>query len=253
MFKKILMLVGLVFLLCGCSANVNINVNEKTINESVLITAFANNKINKEQLKESFREFIPIYADTVIVDTLPDKKEAGIKYYNRTVDELDNGYNFTYKYTFNLNNYVQARTVKKGFKSATAQYDKDKKTITLSTDNSGMLFFEQYPDLEEVKVNITSDYKVLENNADVVNGNIYTWVFTPNSQKGIYILYDTNIDETSNENSENNKKPDTEVDNNKAEKKGIEKFINDHPVLIALCCLALFIIFVIIISKFSKR
>lgn len=42
-----------------------------------------------------------------------------------------------------------------------------------------------------MKINIRTNYKVLENNADSVNGNIYTWVFNKDSNKSIDMLIDT--------------------------------------------------------------
>ena len=54
-----------------------------------------------------------------------------------------------------------------------------------------MIYFDEYPLLEEVTVNIKTDYLVEENNADSVDGNTYTWVFNKDSKKSIDIVIDT--------------------------------------------------------------
>ena len=45
--------------------------------------------------------------------------------------------------------------------------------------------------LEEVTVNIKTDYLVEEDNADKVDGNTYTWVFDRDSNKNINMVIDT--------------------------------------------------------------
>lgn len=279
MKKKILILISLLFLLCGCSATVDLNVTSTEITETVSITSYATSTFTKEQIKNSFREYTPAYAENVIVDTMPDEKEKGVEYYDRTLKELNNGYNFIFKYKFPINKYVNANTVKNSFASASVQKDNLENTMTLATDSGGMLLFKEYPDLTNVTVNITSEYKVIESNADTSLGNVYTWYLTPNDNKSIYIIYDTsNGTSTSNNNGTggensggNNSLGNTgsgENENLENEENGnitivikdedeeeseFTKFINRHPILVALGSLAIFFIFVIIISKVSKQ
>ena len=258
MKKKIGILIGLLFLLCGCSANVDLVVTENGIEENVAITALQDNYLTKEQIKNAFREYIPAFAETEIVDTMPDVKESGISYYEKTTTELSSGYVLNYKYNFTLANYVKSRTVKKSFSSASVIKDNNEKTIGISTDNAGILLFKEYPNLTEIKVNIKSNYPVKENNADSVKDNVYTWVFTPNMQKSIYILYDINPSTPSNPSNPSDpevEEPEENKQNNddEEEKSEISKIANKNPVLVALCCLVAFFVFVLIITKISKR
>ncbi len=268
MRRKIILLIGLLFLLCGCTANVDLVVKENGIEESVSITALQDNYLTKEQIKGAFREYIPAFADTEIVDTMPDEKESGVSYYTKSTTELSSGYLFNYKYNFSLGDYVKAKTVKKSFSSASVIKDNSEKTITISTDSAGILLFKEYPNLTEIKVNIKAEYPIKENNADSVNGNVYTWVFTPETKKSIYILYDLNSNSNptspSNPNSPSNPDPsnpspsEPEEETSSTEKKednksAVNKAANKNPILVAILALGLFFIFVIFISKLNKR
>lgn len=199
MNKKIIMLVMLIFVLCGCSANVNVDITGNSINESVIINAYQDNSYSKDQIKKAFREYVPAFAQNVIVDTEPDVLVKGIKYYNRVLEEMGNGYRVKYDYKFRINDYKDARTIKDGFRSSTIQVDKVEETILISTDNGGLLYFNKYPSLDNVSVNVTTSYKVIESNANSVNGNVYTWYFNKNGKNGIYLLLDTKTVETEEE------------------------------------------------------
>ncbi len=188
---KYLLLVVLIFMMCGCTAEVNLDISEDKINESVDITFYQNIIYSKDIIKSSFRNYIPIYGSDVIVDTEPDLPHSDIKYYEKTETDLGSGYLFNYKYNFDIGEYREARTVKDGFRSYDISVDEDDQTISLSTDDDGILYFDDYPELEEVTINIKTDYLVEENNADSVDGNTYTWVFDKDSKKNINMVIDT--------------------------------------------------------------
>ena len=188
---KYLLLVVLIFMMCGCTAEVNLDISSDKISESVDITFYQNALYPKEFIKTSFRNYIPIYASDVIVDTEPDLPHSDIKYYEKMETDLGNGYLFNYKYNFNIDEYSEARTVKDGFKSYNVSYDDTNNTLTLSTNSGRILYFDDYPMLEEVTVNIKTDYLVEENNADKVVDNTYTWVFDRDSDKNINMVIDT--------------------------------------------------------------
>lgn len=188
---KYVLLVVLIFTLCGCNAEVNLNISDNKIEESTNITVYQNAIYSKEILSTSFRNYIPIYASEMIVDAEADEPYPDIKYYKKTTMDLGNGYLFNYRYDFDIDEYKEARTVKDGFKSYDISFNDSDNTITLSTDNEGILYFDDYPLLEEVTVNIKTDYLVEENNADKVNGNTYTWVFDRDSNKNINMIIDT--------------------------------------------------------------
>lgn len=246
MKRKIFILIPLIFLLCGCSAEVNINIDEKMrVSESIDIKAYADEYYTQSQLEKAFRQYVPIYAEEPIVDTMPDEKVSGVTYYNRHQNTLNNGYEFTYDYTFNFNNYNKARTVKGAFKSSTIQVNKKDQEILLSTDKNEILFFNEYPSLDNITINITTSYPAKENNADYINGNVYTWKFNKDTKKNIYLLLDTSPTNKPNKVVENNEK--------KEETSIVEKYMNKHPFLIAIIAILSFIMVICIISKVTKH
>ena len=188
---KILILVFIMFMMCGCSASVDIEIKNKKVFESVDITAYQNVIYTKEILNTSFRNYIPVFAKDLIVDTLPDSPIEGVKYYEKTTTDLGNGYKFNYKYTFDIDEYSEARTIKDGFRYYDFSYNDTDNTITISTDDNGLLYFNDYDQLDEVRINIKTNYYVESNNADSVNGNTYTWVFNKDSKKSIEMTIDT--------------------------------------------------------------
>ena len=189
MKKKILTLILLIFMISGCSVEVNLDISDNKIKESNDITIYQNAIYTKEILRTSFRDYIPIYASDLIVDTVPDQPFSDVLYYNKNTTDLGNGYRFNYSYDFDIDKYGDARTIKDGFRDYSYSYRND--IISLSTDSEGLIYFNDYPLLEEVTVNIKTDYLVEENNADSVNGNTYTWVFNKDSKKSIDIVIDT--------------------------------------------------------------
>ena len=189
MKKKILTLILIIFMVSGCSVEVNLDISYNKIKESNDITVLENAIYTKEILRTSFRDYIPIYASDLIVDTVPDQPFSDVLYYNKNTTDLGNGYRFNYSYDFDIDKYGSARTIKEGFRDYSYSYRND--IISLSTDNEGLIYFDEYPLLEEVTVNIKTDYLVEENNADSVDGNTYTWVFNKDSKKSIDIVIDT--------------------------------------------------------------
>ncbi len=189
---KCLILIIFTFFMCGCSVSVNLEITDSEIRENVDITFYQNAIYPKEVIKTSFRNYIPIYAKDPIVDTEPDLPSFDTIYYKKEENDLGNGYKFNYKYDFDILDYQNARTIGGAFK--TYSISKNNNIITISTDDDGIIFFEDYPELEEVKINIKTDYYVEENNADSVNDNTYTWTFNKDSKKSINMLIDTTKD-----------------------------------------------------------
>ena len=186
---KSLILILITFLMCGCTAEVNLEITDSEIREGVDIIFYQNAIYPKDIIRTSFRNYIPIYASDEIVDTDLDVPAPDVTYYQKEETDLGNGYKFNYKYNFDILDYNNARTIRGAFRSYNVSLDGD--IISLSTDDDGIIYFNDYPLLEEVKINIKTDYYVEENNADSVNNNTYTWIFNKDSNKSINMLIDT--------------------------------------------------------------
>ena len=84
--------------------------------------------------------------------------------------------------------YNKSTLLRRSFRSAYVEKDTREDLIKVYTDNQGIILMDEFPLLSNVTVNIKTDYLVLETNADVINGNVYTWKFDrSNYKKNIYL------------------------------------------------------------------
>lgn len=253
--KKLIILMVFIFLLCGCSANVNLEVTEKSIDETVTINTANDNTYTKEGWKSAFRDYIPVYSDIVIVDTEPDEKVDGVSYYSKDIKESNGSYTFIYNYNYKFANYSKARSLKYGFKSYSLIKNEKDGTLELSTDSSGFNYFSTYSSLNSINVNIHTDYEVVKNNADSVSNGTYTWNFTPTDNGNIYMLINynsvSNSEEDDNEENSNDDSNSTIVISNNSEEgqSDFEKFVNKHPILVGIIAVLAFVIFVLIFKS----
>ena len=93
----------------------------------------------------------------------------------------------------------------------------------------------QFPDLDSITVNIETKYKVLNNNADSISGNKYTWVINRSNYKDKTISFSYDIEN------------------------GISKnYFKDNPLIIFNICLVIivfvcFIIYFILNRRYNKK
>ena len=279
MKKRLFFLVIITFLLCGCTANVNITINDNTISERIGITEAPYGEASINDIAQQYRKYIPAFKDTMIIDTMPDVAENGVKYYRSSGTAVNNIYNAYYQYDYNFKEYKNATSINNAFKASEVQFDSYEKQILITTESSGMVLFNSYPQLEEVKVNITTNYKVLENNADYVNGNVYTWVFHKDTKKGVYMLLEDiegksiggfpeepkeepkedpkqeDPNNGSNNQNNNNNKTNKDDKEKSSVEKGVEKLQEQgskHPYILIFIFIGLFL-FIIIISFRIKK
>lgn len=269
MKKKLILLIGLMFLLCGCTAEVNLEIKDDDIKEQIKIDVYPEGDYTLDRLPAVFRQYVPAFANEILADAEPDIKKDEVLYYKRKQEDIVGGYRFTYSYDYKINNYKDARSVKHGFKSSNIYIDKVSKELLLSTDSSGLQYFsEEYPLLTDVTINIKTDYTVKEHNANQVTDNIYTWNLTKDDNRSIYMLIDTtevngvnegNVGEIEKPPKENNDNDKDNHNNGQVATKQeeeydtpVEKFMNKHPFIIIVGAIFLLIVVVIVVSKVAK-
>jgi len=280
MKKRLFLLILLTFLLCGCSANVNITINDNTVTEKISITEAPYDVFSMSDIKQQYRKYIPAFYNVPVIDTMPDEAAENVEYYKMSGTEYSGSYNAFYQYNFKFKEYKNARSIRNAFRSSEVQYDTYEKQILFTTESSGMVLFKNIPALTEVRINISTNYPVLETNADYKNGNVYTWVFNKNTKKGIYLLLeDTNgksISEskTPEKNDSSNKTNEEEVKSDDEEKETVtpltpekkedtrsesEKKVDElrekgekHPGVVIIIAISLFLIVVLFSLKIKK-
>ena len=252
MKKRLILLIGFVFILCGCTANVDINITHEGIEEKVSITALEDGVYTKEQIKDGFRKNVPVFYDVIVADTEADIPKNGVTYYVMNQQDLGTGYNTTYSYKFPMGQYSNSTAVKSAFRSfqlkgyskpVSSKLPEEKRKITISSDITGLKVFNTYPKLENVTINIRTDYKVLESNADSEKDGIYTWNFTSSTKKGIYMVLDNTL--------EDGEAGDPEGENGKKSEKE-KSFFDEHPILTGVIAIGVFLFAALILSKIKK-
>lgn len=252
MMKRIVILCMFVFFLCGCTAEVDIKVDKYSIDETISITEYATATQTKDMVFSNYRKYMPVDNSVIIVDTEPDEKKSRIHYYDRTHTDLGNGYNFRYNYNYDFDEYSNSKSLNTAFKSSFVSYNKKDKIITISTDSSGTTLFEQYKQLDSLKVNLTSDYEVINSNADVKNGKVHTWNLSRTNNKAIYIEYRI----PSNTTTGSNNSVDTEIEEDvdpEEEEENESDISTGMAFLIVIAGIVGFILIVLVISKFDRR
>lgn len=178
-FKFIAILL-FVLLLSGCSGTYNLKINEDlTINESVDLTIDVSDGTYDSTLK--------LFEDNKIDES---------KYKIVTSDdEINIKYNEDYD---SIEDYILNSKLYKNFFD-TIYYTNDRRKITLSTNgyfklqnNKSNYIVNDY-DVSLIQINIETPYKVVENNAELVNKKIYSWSLNKNTtSKNIDIVLDIN-------------------------------------------------------------
>lgn len=162
--KKILFsTICLIFLLTGCNSQYNLEINNGTFKETIVSDIYPDSKksLSVEGIEED-DQITPFLE----MDQYPFSNDNNIVY-SKTIEMIDDYQRVTLKYKYNENEFENSKAINNCFENYRYFHD-DKYIIELSGT-----FYCLYTD--SLDINIKTDYKVLENNADDVNNNIYTW------------------------------------------------------------------------------
>lgn len=232
--KKIILVI-LLFLVSGCSANYELTIDED-LNFMENISLQAENEIESEKL---MRDPWPIKAYYNDPDSgeYPEELE-GVEYYTNHLFLNNSFYQKNLSYTFGLSRFKEANSVKSCFEHVYVVEDKRENTITLSTSPK-FLCMEDYPSLSMVNIKINVNSQVVASNASQINQNSYEWTITPQNYEssGIILTF------------KNNKKEE-----NKISEKEVEE-PKQSNLFLALGLLGIFIIVMIgiLIYKIKKN
>ncbi len=192
--KKLLILVGLLILTTGCEINYNLEIGEDGVVETTsLVSSYADDDDYVDQNSEMYDIYvnkpIPVFKDNTVKND--NKKESGIKYYTTkdlaTDDELGIELSTEFDYSSAINS-----------KLANYVYDdfsvkKNNNLISVAASKIGYDIFKEYPTIKKINVNVKTPYTVVDNNADKVKDDVYTWTLKKSNykEKDISITMDT--------------------------------------------------------------
>jgi len=183
---KLLILTILITTLCtGCTIEYNINITNDKIIEEINVTDTILNNRSKNDILTHYNMWYPTYVnfikegETIEIEGY-DQKIDNIEYHNKNINEIDNGYKYTYKYTYPIEKYYDSYVLATTFIESTVHNNSE--TLVLRTSKENLLC--QYDYFESVKVNINIDPEIYElnyTNSTNINNNTYTWILDKNN------------------------------------------------------------------------
>ena len=176
MKNKIIILLSLL-LLTGCTVNYNLEINKDTLNETITGT------VTKE---ESSQESNATGLSTVYSIINEDQKPVYNKeeLYQKELKESGNNINYTFKYNYNIEDFVNSTIINTGFENKEIEEIDNYYSIRLSGN-----FYCLYS--KKINIAVTSNLKVASNNADKIKDNTYIWTIDKNTTN-IELVVDKN-------------------------------------------------------------
>ena len=186
MKKKLLFVFLIVILLTGCKAKYSLKINKDgSVEETLVATeppeyfdAYSHTSVGK----------VISYVITPYIDILNEKKYE----VNNIVNvNTDSGATVKKKYS-SFKEYIGNSVIYSQFTDK-INYEENGDTVNISIKGrfSASTQNQAYVPVKDGKITITVPYKVLDNNADHVNGNEYTWIVENNKgqEKEIRLSY----------------------------------------------------------------
>ena len=258
--KQIVILLFMCFILSGCDVTYNLNIDGDKLSEDVTIR-YNDSTLTYDYVNSQFPN-LPIDYQKVIDDDDMNNLDKNTILYNRKLTSFNGGYLINYNYNnFNRITINKSNVAKHAFNffQYVLTYDENNKpgspkigTIEVVTNNV-MNVFETNGILQNVTVNITTNRKVLEHNANVVNGNTYTWYYNRNDYKksiSLKMYYEEEKNTTTNNNDvETDKDDDSSTESKKDEeiKKDNEKNGEDKKSTSQIIVALVFLLFIVVL------
>jgi hypothetical protein len=162
--KYFLLSICILLLATGCDGTYNVEIYNNRFKEDITIKE--NDSINWDDVNEngvSFRNLLDA------------EYNRDNNYYKKTLISNTNELGLNYKSDFDFNTYSTS-----GIGYRCYQYFRvvqENNSILIATSNRNTCY-DDYKWLNNITINVKTNHKVLDNNADKVDGNTYTWYLT---------------------------------------------------------------------------
>ena len=176
MYKRIICCIVLIIFCSGCTANYNLKIDNDSIIEELEIIGIDNSNFNANNIPINYE-----YDDSSVFET----KQKDIEYYS--IKKKDNNeVEYTYKYDYD--NFAYSTFLHRCYSDVDAYTEGDRFIISTTGDFN---CFKSYEDLSNIKINIYSQYKLVDTNANQKDGFNYIWNINENNiSDGIYLELD---------------------------------------------------------------
>lgn len=180
--KKIFILVCLLFL-TGCNATYEITIKDNQIKEKLTLVELDQNKFEQENdtgwtLRQIFESQIEVSKD-----------EFSMEEY--TVKDLSTDNKLALEYNSNNSKYskslINSPAINQCYTNPIMRIEDD--VIKFST-GSDFDCYEYYDTLDEVKIVLKTNHKVISSNAQKIEDDKYIWILTKDGEKNIEFSYE---------------------------------------------------------------
>lgn len=173
--KKIFLCILLCLCLTGCSINYNLEIDNNSFKETI-----TGDVLNEEiEINDNQTDISMAYQ--LIKFDQPATNISDDLLYNKVLTERENSTYYNYSFTYNEQTIKNSKILLECFEDFKFEIDDDYYYLMSIGD-----FYCNYAD--EILVNITTDNKVTLNNANIVNGNTYTWIMKEGSNPNINMV-----------------------------------------------------------------
>lgn len=166
--KKLLLVIVCIFMLTGCDIEYNLTIDNDSFDEKIVLSILKQDT-SFENMTDYLKNKIPI-----------SNERYETKFYEPSIDVHENSYDLVYDYSYDLDSFKNGFFVNNCYTDINITEDGDILNISsgkdfrcLSPDN-GLI-------ADSAKINIKTKLEVLDNNADSVNGDTYTWNINRNN------------------------------------------------------------------------
>ena len=178
--KKGLFLLFCIFLLSGCSVNYDLEIGDEILEKTNIIENFSAPDYNYNLFNIYSTKPIPL-SEYVPIMSESDNRAEGISYYDFKPFSDSTTFGINYAGNFNADIPLNESSIL-WFGVGNFDYREEEDGIYINVP-SKIKIFEQFSNLDEINVNIKTDYNVIENNADKVNKNVYVWKINRDNYK----------------------------------------------------------------------
>jgi len=182
--KKILLLAITCLLLTGCTINYNLEIEDNYFKETI-----TGNVLNKEIEQKENQTDINLF--NYLINNEQTATINNNSFYDKTLNRNNNSIDYNYSFTYNEDTINNSRILNECFESFTFETKDNQYQFSTLGD-----FYCDYTD--EIKINITTDYKVTNHNANKKNKNTYTWIINSENKDNIQLYMNINKNEKNN-------------------------------------------------------
>lgn len=205
--KKKILIILLAILMTGCTAEYKIKIEDGKVYET--LTVIEDNKENlntKDEAGRTFEDYAEMYGKTYdlttsFYDLYSDEScQEGCSYYTKEYINEDGKIGFKLTHEYELDEYNDSTIANEYFPGFQVEVTEG---IVKIIGGSSWNFINSFKNLDEIKITIESDNKIISSNG-VKKNNEYTWKVRSGNTYGLnklYMMLDTNLKEDENKNN----------------------------------------------------